>query len=335
MEMESERDRRWEHVSVRGGGRNERRDKFVNREEIKDNRKGYSDKQEVEKSKYGGKYKTERSRDLTRNRIDTRRISENSVRGRAEERERTSRDRRTEAIVVHKSDQVSTYADILRNIKRNIDINEIGIEETRIRRTMAGSLLIQITGDRSKEKADILAERMKSIVGSEAKIARPSRKAELRITGVDEDTTQEEIIESIALEGGCDKAEVVAGIIRRNRVGLGSIWVKYPWNAAKDLSRRGNIKIDWVRVRVELLDPPPVQCFRCWEYGHLKIQCRSNRDIMGRCYRCGSEGHRATQCGETHKCLLCMERGVSHKHRMRSRECITKITYSEKGGHNR
>lgn len=61
---------------------------------------------------------------------------------------------------------------------------------------MAGSLLIKITGDKCKEKADILAERMKSIVGSEAKIARPSRKAELRITGVDEDTTQEEIIES-------------------------------------------------------------------------------------------------------------------------------------------
>lgn len=40
----------------RGVGRNERRDKFGNREKIKDNRKRYSDKQEVEKSKYGGKY---------------------------------------------------------------------------------------------------------------------------------------------------------------------------------------------------------------------------------------------------------------------------------------
>lgn len=127
----------------------------------------------------------------------------------------------------------------------------------------------------------------------------------------------------------------MAGIIRRNRVGLGSIWVKCPWNAAKDLSRRGNIKIDWVRVRVELLDSPPVQCFRCLEYGHLKIQCRSNRDRMGRCYRYGSEGHRATQCGETPINVCCAWREESHINRMGSRECITKITYSEKDGHNR
>lgn len=56
---------------------------------------------------------------------------------------------------------------------------------------MAGSLLIQVAGERSKEKADSLAEKMKNIVGSEATVARPSRKAELKIMGIDEDTTPE------------------------------------------------------------------------------------------------------------------------------------------------
>lgn len=130
--------------------------------------------------------------------------------------------------MVHKSATNSTYADILKNIKRNININELGIEETRIRRTMAGSLLIQVTGESSQEKADKLAEKMRDVVGSEARIARPIRKAEIKISGLDEGTTPEEVVEAIAVEGRCDKAEVTAGNIRRNKVGLGSIWAKCP-----------------------------------------------------------------------------------------------------------
>lgn len=196
---------------------------------------------------------------------------------------------------------------------------------------MAGSLLIQVASERNKEKADILANRMRNIVGSEARIARPSRKAEMKVTGIDEDTTPEEVAEAVAQEGQCDRSEVTAGAIRRNRMGLGSIWIKCPWSAAKKLNRIGRIKIGWVKARVELLEPAPVQCFRCWGYGHLKVQCRSNTDRMGRCYRCGNEGHRATQCGEAPKCMICMERGAPHKHRMGGRECTTKSAYSEKG----
>lgn len=99
--------------------------------------------------------------------------------------------------MVHKNEQANTYADILKNSKRNININELGIEETRIRRTMAGSLLIQVAGEKSKEEADALAERMRNIVGSETRVARPSRKAEIKISGLDEDTTPEEVIEVV------------------------------------------------------------------------------------------------------------------------------------------
>lgn len=145
--------------------------------------------------------------------------------------------------MVHKNEQANTYADILKNSKRNININELGIEETRIRRTMADSLLIQVAGEKSKAEADALAERMRNIVGSEARVARPSRKAEIKISGLDEDTTPEEVVEVVALEGRCDRAEVTAGTIRRNKMGQGNIWAKCSWNVAKELNRLGRIRI--------------------------------------------------------------------------------------------
>lgn len=216
-----------------------------------------NERQNEEKNRYRGRNGIERDRELARQGNNTYGTNENRIRGRTGEHEGNQRDRRIEANVVHKSDQTSIYAEILKNIKRSININKLGIEETRIRRTMAGSLVIQIAGERSKEKANILAEKMRNVVGSEARVARPSRKAEIKITNIDEDTIPEEVIEAIALEGRCDRAEVTAGAIRRNRMGLGSIWAKCPWNVAKDLNRLGRIRIGWMRASVELPLPLP------------------------------------------------------------------------------
>lgn len=61
---------------------------------------------------------------------------------------RSQRRRKTEAIVVHKNEHTDTYAEILTKGKRNINIEELGIRDTRIRRTATGGLLIQITGEK-------------------------------------------------------------------------------------------------------------------------------------------------------------------------------------------
>lgn len=75
----------------------------------------------------------------------------------------SNRIRRIEAVTISSQNRES-FADILRKIKQNINIREIGITETRIRRAATGNLLIQIEGEDCKGKADILAERMKGVV---------------------------------------------------------------------------------------------------------------------------------------------------------------------------
>lgn len=189
-----------------------------------------------------------------------------SVRGadlEKENRSRYPRRRKTEAIVIHKSAQTETYAEILKKVKNNINIEELGIRDTRIRRTATGSLLIQIAGENSKNQADALADEMRRVVGVEAKIGRPCRKAEIRISGLDEDTTMENVVDAIIKYGECDRADVKAGGIRRNRLGEGDIWVKCPWTCANELCREGRIRIGWVGARVYMMKQAPRHCFRC------------------------------------------------------------------------
>lgn len=151
---------------------------------------------------------------------------------------------------------------------------------------------------------------MKEIVGEEARVGRPSRKAEVRISGLDEDTTAEEvIITAVVKYGECERTEVTAGTIRRNRLGEGDIWIRCPWNCVNELNRKKRIIIGWVGARVNLMEPAPMQCFRCWEYRHIKAHCRNASDRTGKCYRCGAEGHKASLCGETRTCVLCKKRG--------------------------
>lgn len=162
---------------------------------------------------------------------------------------------------------------------------------------------------------------MKGIVGEEAKINRPTRRAELRVSGLDEDTGPEEVACRIIQETGCGKEETKMGNVRRNRFGVGNIWIQCPRNHATVLASKGRMMIGWVAARIELLENGPVQCYRCWEYGHLKIPCRGAIDRSKLCYKCGGEGHRAAECKERVKCILCREKGREFGHRIGSRDC--------------
>lgn len=176
--------------------------------------------------------------------------------GEREDRNRYTKRNRAEAIAIHKMEQTESYADILKKAKNSIDIGKLGIEDTRIR-TATGSLLIQIVGEESKRQADALADEMRKVIGEEARIGRPCRRAEIRISGLDEDTTAEEVIDAVANYGECDRGDIRTGRIRRNRQGEGDIWVRCPWSSANELSRRGRMKIGWVGARVELTEPSP------------------------------------------------------------------------------
>lgn len=73
-------------------------------------------------------------------------------------------------------------------------IKEIGVENTRLRKTAMGNVLIQIRGEKGKrdKKADKLTKALQQVLNNDAKISRPIIKGKLRMFGLDDSITKEE-----------------------------------------------------------------------------------------------------------------------------------------------
>lgn len=146
-------------------------------------------------------------------------------------------------------------------------------------------------------------------------------KGELRIVGMDDSITAQEVVEVIAMEGGCLPEDVKVGPIRPMRNGLYTVWIQCPLAAAIRASTGNKIRIGWTIARIELLKARPIQCYRCWEQGHLMSSCKSAIDRSGMCYRCGKTGHFVRSCTSEFNCATCSSQGKDSKHRVGSNLC--------------
>lgn len=216
-----------------------------------------------------------------------------------------------------------TYEATMREARGKIDLEGIGIKGVKIRRAITGALVYEIPGEKSHEMADTLALRLKQTlsVKERVRVQRPMKMAELRLRGLDVSSSPSEVREAVATHGNCEEEEITAGDIKRSPNGMGVIWVRCPLTAANQLSVKGQIKIGWALVRVELLENRPLQCFKCLEGGHVRARCPNNTDRSGKCYRCGQDGHVARDCSGPVLCTVCQDRGLPSNHRTGSKAC--------------
>ncbi|XP_026830882.1 uncharacterized protein LOC113563436 [Ooceraea biroi] len=216
-----------------------------------------------------------------------------------------------------------TGADILKRAKKGISLEDLGIEELRTRRTMTGATLIEIAGEGNERKADALAARLRGIFAeTEVQVRRPVKKAEIRIVGLDEDTTEEEVQLAVAKAGRGDSKDIRTGKIARTRMGTAIVWVLCPLKVAMEATKSGKIKIGWTNARIEMLQARPIRCFRCMESGHVRDKCTNEIDRTGMCFKCGVTGHKAANCANRPHCPICEKRGQDANHRMGSVICL-------------
>lgn len=179
-------------------------------------------------------------------------------------------------------------------------------------------------GPQGKQLADSLRAKLTEALGKEVKVDNPVAKGKLCLRGIDPSTTSEDIYKELVFLSGCGRHEFKVSPINNMRDGMGVAWVVCPLQTAVKIAEVGVVTLGWTRVRIDLLRKRPVQCFRCWHFGHVKSNCRAEVDRTGACFKCGLTGHTAGLCSSgTLKCLACEDLGKESRHRIGSPRCLT------------
>ncbi|XP_020297862.1 uncharacterized protein LOC109862278 [Pseudomyrmex gracilis] len=231
---------------------------------------------------------------------------------------------RSAAVAIRVTDGKTSYADIMRKARREVNLEQLNLGDTRIRKDVSGRLLVQIPGKGSKEKARQLQDKLQLALGQEARVTIPSKRAEIRIVGFDDSVTEDEVVERITTDGGCNRSDIKTGPIRSMANGLYAVWLQCPVDVVQNLVKIGRVRLGWTSARVVLLPPRRLQCFRCLEFGHVRSMCPSDTDRSNLCYRCGEAGHKASACSGRIRCPVCLSRGLVADHRVGTDKCAAR-----------
>ncbi|XP_024890976.1 uncharacterized protein LOC112466868, partial [Temnothorax curvispinosus] len=112
---------------------------------------------------------------------------------------------------------------------------------------VSGGLVLEVPGDDAKKKADTLARQISAVLEG-VQVARPSKSVELRLRGLDDSITQEEIAAAIATVGGCDTGDVRVGEILRPPRSMGIAWARCPVGVASGVLKE-ELRVGWSRPK--------------------------------------------------------------------------------------
>lgn len=214
------------------------------------------------------------------------------------------------------------YAMALKGAREKIDLGPMGIQITHVRKAINGGLLIEIPGEGAKEKAEELTARLRDVFGESAAVSCPTKRREIRVVGFDESVTHDEVVDMLASVGECPRDVVRVGTIRPLNNGLSAVWAQLPVAAAVRVVDVGRVRVGWTMARVDLLRTRPLQCYKCWLFGHVQGSCRNAADRRGACFNCGQLGHNASSCGNPAHCVVCRDQGVDASHRLGGPRCM-------------
>lgn len=150
-------------------------------------------------------------------------------------------------------------------------MGSLGISNVRMRRAMNGAFVIEIPGPDGKALAVTLRENLEVALRDEAVVNNPVPMGEIRLRGIDPSTTVDDILPVLVELAGCASTEVKISEIAKMRDGMGIAWVHCPLEYATRMASARSINLGWTVVKLELLRKKPVQCFRCWRFGHVRL----------------------------------------------------------------
>ena len=211
---------------------------------------------------------------------------------------------KADAIVVEKVGETS-YADILRAVKTDPNLKEMGEKVVRIRKTQKGQMAFELKKEDGIKRDDLQAAVSKAL-GNSAMVMVRKHEVNIVCKDMDEITTKDELLAALGSElkmSGIPESAIKS--MRGSFGGTQTAIISLPYGMAKKAVAAGKIKIGWTVCRLREATRPNM-CFRCLDFGHMAKDCK-NTDRSKLCRRCGEEGHIAKDCQKDPRCMLCKE----------------------------
>lgn len=225
---------------------------------------------------------------------------------------------RADAIVVEMTG-VSTYADILRKVKRDPTLKELEDKVVRVKKNQKGQMMFELAKEEGAKRDALKAAVAQALEGA-ATVTMRTHEINVVCKDMDEVTTKQEVLE--ALKKQLEITSLQESAIRSMREAYGGTQtavISLPFEHAKKILRAGKVKIGWTICRVREATKPQ-SCFRCFDYGHLAKDCKGE-DRSKLCRKCGKEGHIAKNCDKEPSCMICSTKDKRAPHITGSSRC--------------
>lgn len=193
-----------------------------------------------------------------------------------------------------------SYADLLKKVKANVDIDKLGIKVAAITRRQDETMSIRIKGD--SKKATLLLKEVNKTVGVTAVAHRKMDMVEVRDLehGMSKDDISSAFAEAIP---GSSPADFVVTSVTPSYAGTSRAFIRAPSECFGQIAENNRIRIGWVSCRIRRRSMP-THCYRCWSSDHLSSQCKGP-DRSKHCYKCGGPNHLKARCTAEKWCPLC------------------------------
>jgi hypothetical protein len=215
------------------------------------------------------------------------------------------------ATMLIKGPKEKTYAEMLKDMKKAINPDELGVSVEKASKTQSGDIRLVVREKKAGGQKAFVEKVTEKVEGTQVKIK--NKDVSVIIKDLEETVTTEEVQSALKKVTGSE--EIRVGEIRKGMFGNYTTVARMPTKAAEHLLRQRRVKIGWLSCRI-IEKLMLTCCFKCQAFGHAAKGCKEGKGIR-KCLKCGSEEHIARNCQSDPHCYVCKTAG----HRADSMSC--------------